>query len=258
MTTILDIALSPYAQKVKMLLLEKGIPFDVQHPDVDGPDARVHMKNPRAEVPVLFDGELAIFQSSVILEYIEERWPEPALRPADPAERARVRMLQEICDTTYDAINWGVSEITVFKRAEGGLAESILTRAAAQVRDLNARLERELTDRPWFNGDRFGFGDIVVYPFVNGAAALGNKPPEGSKLQTWLKQLRARPSAQRLKQDILETLARFSQRPQDVANGTHKRQYRDHRLEWMLRVGGLEIVQHGLQARNIRFSYEIE
>lgn len=257
MPTILDIPLSPYAQKVKMALIEKGVPFTVQYPDVDARDVQAQMRNPRAEVPVLLDGESSVFQSSVILEYIEDRWPTPALLPRDPAERARVRMLQEICDTTYDAVNWGVSEIMVFKRAEGELASAILARARAQVQALNARLERDLVHRPWFNGASFGFGDIVVYPFVNGAAALGNKPAEGSRLQSWLKAMRARPSAERLKQEILDTLAAFQNRPHDVASGKHRREYRDHRLEWMLRVGGLSIVSAGMQANNIRFSYEI-
>lgn len=256
MTTVLDIPLSPYAQKVKLALIEKGIAFDVQYPDVDAPDVQASMRNPRAEVPVLIDGNTNIFQASIILEYIEERWPEPALLPRDPAERARVRTLQEICDTAYDAVNWGVSEVLVFKRAQGVLAEQILERARAQVNALNERLERELSERAWFNGDSFGFGDIVVYPFVNGAAALGNKPPATSKLQAWLKTMRARPSAERLKQAIVETLPQFASRATDIANGKHRREYRDHRLEWMLRVGGLEIVTHGMQANNIRFSYE--
>ncbi|HTU62174.1 MAG TPA: glutathione S-transferase family protein, partial [Polyangiales bacterium] len=155
MPTVIDIPLSPYAQKVKLALIEKGVAFDVTYPDLDQPDARAHMRNPRAEVPVLIDDEVSIFQGSVILEYIEERWPEPALLPRSPAERARVRMLQEICDTAYDAVNWGVTEITVFKRAEGALAETILERAREQVRGLNARLERELSTRPWFNGESF-------------------------------------------------------------------------------------------------------
>jgi len=258
MTTLLDIPLSPYAQKIKMMLLEKAIPFDVEYPDVDAADARQRMRNPRAEVPVLIEGELSVFQSSVIAEFIEDNWSTPALRPAAPSERARVRMLQEICDTTYDAVNWGVSEITIFKRATDELADAILARARAQVQQLNARLERELAKRAWFNGDRFGFGDIAVYPFVNGAASLGNKPADGSKLQAWLKTMRARPSAQRVKQDILDTLAQFSSRPADIQHGKHRREYRDHRLEWMLRVGGLEIVQRGLEANDIRLSYEIE
>jgi glutathione S-transferase len=257
MITILDVPLSPYAQKVKLALLEKGIPFETELPDVDA-DEGFRARNPRAEVPVLVDGELSIYQSSIILQYIEERWPTPALLPSEPAERARVRVLEEICGTAYDAVNWGVTEVVMFKRAEGELAKRMLSCAQQQVAGLNARLERELAQRPWFNGAEFGFGDVVVYPFVNGAASLGNKPADGSKLQAWLKTMRARPSAERLKQDILATLARYQNRSQEIASGKHRRQYRDHRLDWMLRSGGVEIVLEGIAANTIRFSYEFE
>src|SRR5205823_1292468 len=71
--------------------------------------------NPRLEVPTLVDGDTAVFDSTVILEYIEDRWPTPPLLPAPPAERARVRMLEDVCDTYYEAINWACFEINVFK-----------------------------------------------------------------------------------------------------------------------------------------------
>lgn len=257
MLTVLDVPLSPYAQKVKLALLEKGIAFSTELPDLDAPDAALLAKTPRLEVPVLVDGELSIFQSSIILQYIEERWPEPALLPSAPAERARVRVLEEICGTAYDAVNWGVSEVLVFKRAQGDQAELILARAREQVSGLNARLERELSERVWFNGDACGFGDIVVYPFVNGAAALGNKPLAGSKLEAWLKAMRSRPSAARIKADIVATLPQYLNRPQDIASGKTRRQYRDHRVDWMLRSGGLEIVLAGIAANDIRFSLEL-
>ncbi|HEX4355653.1 MAG TPA: glutathione S-transferase family protein, partial [Polyangiales bacterium] len=170
MLKLLDVPLSPYAQKIKMALLEKSIPFETAYPDFDAPDAAMRTINPRLEVPVLQDEAANIFQSSIILQYIEERWPTPSLLPSDPVERARVRILEEICYTAYDAVTWGISEIAVFKRADGELADRILARAREQVSGLNARLERELAERAWFNGDAFGFGDLVVYPFVNGAA----------------------------------------------------------------------------------------
>src|ERR1700753_2534309 len=129
MLTLLDLPLSPYAQKVKMALLEKAIPCETQLPDLEKREPELRASSPRLELPVLRDGELSIFQSSIILQYIEDRWPTPALLPSTAAERARVRMLEEICGTAYDAVNWGVSEIVVFKRADGELAERILARA---------------------------------------------------------------------------------------------------------------------------------
>jgi RNA polymerase-associated protein len=101
---------SSYAQKVKIALREKNVAFNVELPSdfgtgrTDGPFVAA---NPRAEVPALVDGDISIFESTIIMEYIEERWPEPALLPRDPAARARARMIEEVCDTQYEAINWG-------------------------------------------------------------------------------------------------------------------------------------------------------
>jgi len=257
MVTLYEIPISPYAQKVKLALLEKGIQFSAQVPSLDAPDPEFVSFSPRLEVPAFVDGEVRLFDSSVILEYLEDRWPEPPLLPRGAAERARVRTLEEICDTLYDAVNWGVAEILVFKRAEGDDAASILTKAHEQVAGLNARLERELASRAWFNGEACGYGDVVVYPFVNGAAALGNKPSPDGRLSAWLKAMRGRPSAQRVKQDVIDTLPQFASRPKDVAEGRHRREYRDHRVDWMLRSGGLPIVLAGIQADNIRFSREL-
>jgi glutathione S-transferase len=256
LVTLFDIPLSPYAQKVKMALLEKGVAFETKVPDLVTPDPEFVALSPRLEVPVLVDGDVQLFDSSVIVQYIEERWTDMPLLPAKPAERARVRILEEICDTAYDAVNWGVAEVTVFNRATGDVAERLLSMARTQVTALNERLERELGSRPWFNGDAFGFGDVIAYPFVNGAASLGNKPPPGSQVERWLKAVRSRPSAARLKADIVDTMPLFMNRPQEIADGKLRRQYRDHRLDWMLRSGGLDIVIEGIKNGTIRFSID--
>jgi glutathione S-transferase len=258
MLILYDIPLSPYAQKVKLALLEKAIEFTARVPNLDSPDPEFLAASPRLEVPALVSDEVRLFDSSLILEYLEDRWPETPLLPRGAAERARVRTLEEVCDTLYDAVNWGVTEVVVFKRAEGEDAARMLGKAKEQVAGLNARLERELASRAWFNGEACGYGDLVVYPFVNGAAALGNKPSPGGKLEAWLKLMRGRPSAQRVKQDVIDTLPQFASRPKDIAEGRHRREYRDHRLDWMLRSGGLTVVLAGVQAGNIRFSRELD
>ena len=88
--------LSSYVQKVKIALREKGLAFSAELPPDFGatnsqgrpPDGPFAAANPRAEVPVLIDGEVTLFESTVILEYLEDKWPEPALLPRDPAARA--------------------------------------------------------------------------------------------------------------------------------------------------------------------------
>lgn len=257
MLTLFDLPISPYAQKVKLALLEKDLPFETQLVDLTQPSEALRAASPRLEVPALLDGSLALYDSAVIVQYLEDAYPAAPLLPASPAERARVRAIEDFCDTAYEAIVWGVSELNIFQRASGELKERMLARAKRQVAGLNARLEAQLEGRAWLNGDICGFGDIVAYPHVNGAASQGNKPAPGSRLEAWLRSMRARPSAQRAKADVIATFANYTAVPSLVAAGTHKRQYRDHRLEWMLRSGGLEIVTAGLAADNIRFSTEL-
>ena len=97
MTKVYDHPLSPYAQKVKIALREKGVAFELALPGglgAGGADGEFVTANPRAEVPVLIDDASAIFDSTIILEYIEDRWPEPPLLPhrrgrAGPGAHAR-------------------------------------------------------------------------------------------------------------------------------------------------------------------------
>jgi glutathione S-transferase len=259
MVVLYEHPLSPYAQKVKIALAEKGVPFESHLPDLFGDNlGDFAALNPRLEVPTLVDGDAAVFDSTVILEYLEDRWPQPPLLPAGAADRARVRMLEELCDTHYEAINWAVFEIRTFQRASGELAERLEARAAAQRAGCNAYLDRALGSRPYFNGDAFGWGDLCVVPFVNAAAITGSPPASGSALATWLERVLARPSVAGTFEAAAQSMAGFEVLPQLVASGQFRREYRDHRLEWMLRSGGVDVVLDGMQRGNIRFSHELE
>jgi len=249
--------LSPYAQKVKIALREKGVAFEAALPaglGAGGAAPEFLNASPRAEVPALIDGDTSVFDSTIILEYIEDRWPTPALLPVGAAERARVRMIEEIMDTHYEAINWGLGEVGWFRRAEGELAETLRASAARQTRGFFAWLERELGERAWFNGAAFGWGDLSVVPYVAASDVLGVGPAPGSKLAKWLAAALERPSVQ----GTVGEARAFNPGTVDVADlvakGLFKREYRDHRLEWMIKSGGLEVVLDGLKADNIRFA----
>ena len=258
MVTLYEHPLSPYAQKVKIALLEKHVAFEVTIPDLfGGGEPAFRAANPRREVPALIDGEVAVFDSTIILEYIEDRWPQPALLPVGAAARARVRQIEEMCDTYYEAINWALYEVRVFQRASGELAERLLARASEQTAGANAWLQRQLGSAPWFNGDQFGWGDLSAAPVVHAAAISGNAPPSGSALAGWLERVRARPSVATTFEQALDSMGGFQMLPDLVRSGVFVREYRDHRLEWMLRSGGVEVVLDGLQKKNIRFSDEL-
>ena len=259
MIQLYDHPLSPYAQKVKIALREKGVAFETVSPGglgAGGAQGAFLQANPRAEVPALADGDVTIFDSTIILEYIEDKWPTPALLPASPADRARVRMLEEVMDTHFEAINWGLSEIRWFRRAEGELETTLVAKAAEQTQNHFAWLEGQLGDRPWFNGDAFGWGDLCVLPYLNGSVGHGNPPTKGSKLSEWLMRANARPSVAATTAEAVATSS-ASAMPNVaglVKQGLFKREYRDHRLEWMIKSGGVQVVIDGLARDNIRFS----
>jgi len=253
--------LSPYAQKVKIVLREKGLAFEARLPGgigAGGAQGEFVEASPRAEVPALVAGEVRIFDSTVICEYLEDAYPEPALRPAGAAERARVRMIEEVMDTHFEAITWGLSELSWFRRAEGAEAAAIRAAATRQIAGFHGWLERQLGDRAWFNGEAFGWGDLAVVPFLNGAAAQGHHPPEGSRLADWLARANARPSVVETVAEVVAVVrgAGMGDVAELVAKGLFKREYRDHRLEWMIKSGGLEVVLKGLERNNIRFAPE--
>jgi glutathione S-transferase len=261
MVTVYDHPLSPYGQKVKIALLEKDVEFEAVMPDAIGSGATVGnfaQASPRGEVPALIDGDTAVFDSTIILEYIEDRWPEPALLPKSAADRARVRMLEDAMDTHFEAINWGLSEIVHFGRATGELAEQMLAQADVQTRAWFAWLEGELGQRDWFNGDQFGWGDLCVVPFINGAAGFDLMPPAGSALAEWAGRANERPSvaacaAAAAAVAFDSDAVSLEQVRQAMEQGLFKREYRDHRLEWMIKSGGMEVVNEGLRRDNIRF-----
>lgn len=256
--TVYDHPLSPYGQKVKIALLEKGVEFEAPLPVGIGSGSTPEdfvAASPRGEVPAFVDGDIQIFDSTVILEYIEDRWPTPPLLPADPYARARARMLEDTMDTHFEAITWGLGEVRYWGRADGELAETIESKAAEQVAGWYRWLTKQLDGQQWFNGDSFGWGDLAVVPFVNGSLGFGFHP-EG-ELAEWLARVNER--------DSVKTCATAAAAAFDGPNtslddlkaalnsGLFKREYRDHRLEWMIKTGGLEVVLEGIRKDNIRF-----
>lgn len=256
---VYDHPLSPYAQKVKIALREKGVDFEAVLPEAIGSGTttgRFAQASPRGEVPALIDDGFAVFDSSVILQYVEDRWPEPALLPVGPADRARVRMIEDVMDTHFEAITWGLSEIRYFGRASGKRADEMNSLAAAQIAGWYGWLARELGDRPWFNGESFGWGDLSVVPFLNGAAGFGHTPD--GPLGDWWRRANERPSVAEFARAASAAGLAGSGIGLDrvraaLEHGLFKREYRDHRLEWMVKTGGLDVVVEGMEKKNIRF-----
>ena len=251
--------LSSYVQKVKIALREKNLPFTLEKPAglgsgaVGGPFLEGNL---RAEVPLLIDGAVRVFDSTVILEYLEDKFPTPPLLPRDPADRARVRMIEDVCDTSYEAINWGLGEIAWYRRAEGALADRLRAAAAAQIAEIQNWLEQQLGEREWFTGDFFGWADLSVAPYLNRSVLFGFGPAAGTPLDLWLGRIRQRDSvAQTFAEFMAAAQAVKSEAFQRLESGAMQREYRDHRLEWMIKSGGIQVVLDGMAKNNIRFTW---
>ncbi len=257
MLTLYEHPLSSYAMKAKIALLEKGLEFEAVVPTglMNGQVERDFVAaSPRGEIPALIDGDTKVFDSTVIMEYLEDKWPTPALLPKTPAARARARMIEDIMDSLYEPNNWGLFEVLRFKRAGGALADKLVAFSRANIAQLQAWLDRQLGGKPWFTGEQFGWADVACAPYVARSALTGNPPPAGSALAGWLERINERPSVSKAIGQMRDVIAAFPDVATMLAQGQIKRQYRDHRLEWMIAAGGIAVVQEGLEKGTIRFS----
>jgi glutathione S-transferase/RNA polymerase-associated protein len=150
-----------------------------------------------------------------------------------------------------------MGEIRWFKRAEGERARTIEAHAANQARGTYTWLSRHLGDKMWFNGETFGWADLSVVPYLNGARGNGIGPDENSRLGQWLRRANARPSVAKSAKAAAAVVTSMGQVHKAVESGLFKREYRDHRLEWMIRSGGIDVVLEGIEKGNIRFSNEL-
>jgi glutathione S-transferase/RNA polymerase-associated protein len=224
MLTFYEHPLSAYAMKVKMALLQKNLEFKAIIPEgmANGTTGGQFVEaSPRAEIPALIDGDVQLFDSTIILEYLEDKWPTPALLPKPPAERARVRMIEDIMDCLYEPNNWGHMEVTGFKRASGALADKLVAAATNNI---------------------------------NRSAAVDLGPVKGTRLAAWLERANQQPSVSKTIEQMKQVIANLPDFATLLSEGKIKRQYRDHRLEWMIRSGGIAVVQEGLDKGTIRFS----
>jgi glutathione S-transferase len=151
--TLISHDLCPYVQRAVIALTEKGVAFDRVYVDLANKPDWFLAISPLGKVPLLKVGDAVIFESAVILEYLEETQGKP-LHPADPLARARHRAMIEFGSAILADI-WGL-EIAQTREAAMAKVEAL--------REKFARLERDLGAGPWFAGETFGLVDAAFGP----------------------------------------------------------------------------------------------
>jgi glutathione S-transferase len=192
---------SPYAAKPRAAFAEKGVPIELVeiHPVRRPP--RLRELNPLNRVPVLETGGAAIRESSVILEWIEETYPDPPLWPADPTARAEARAWAKfIDDSLLTNLFLGLRKAS-FGRDEDD-PEDIVERLHARVPRQWPRLEAALAphEGPWLMGEQFTYADLGAMPLAvrlpEWAPQLAPDAGDYPLVAAWLEALRERPSAE--------------------------------------------------------------
>jgi glutathione S-transferase len=180
--------LCPYVQRAVIALTEKGNEFERIDIDLGNKPEWFLAISPLGKTPVLQVGDVAIFESAVILEFLEETAPKP-LHPVDPLRRAEHR----------GWIDFGSVVLNDVAGLYAAPDEAAFVAKTLQLKQRFARLEGRVAAAPWFDGEKFSLVDAVygpvfryfdVFDQIADFGILANKP----KLARWRKSLAARPS----------------------------------------------------------------
>jgi glutathione S-transferase len=180
--TFYDAPRCPYCARVRIVLAEKAIPYETVDVDLDARPDWIYDLNPTGRVPVIEDDGHVLPESRVIMEYLEERFPEPPLLPSDPAGRALVRVQLERFDGLADAY------YALRREPSSPTARTSLDEALDQLDGL-------LELQPYLSGTEYGLADVGYVPWLFRAEAIhGVDVRARSAIGHWLERLEQRPA----------------------------------------------------------------
>jgi glutathione S-transferase len=153
---------SPYVRKVRIVMAEKKLDFQLVVEDVWGSDA-ILRSNPLGKVPCLvMEGGEAVFDSRVIVEYLDTLSPVGKLIPATGRERVEVRTWEALADGALDACVSARLEANWNGREEGQRSQAWIDRQMARVDAALEAMSRGLADKPWCAGNHLTLADVAV------------------------------------------------------------------------------------------------
>jgi RNA polymerase-associated protein len=146
----------PFSQRCRFVLYEKGMDFQVIDVDMYNKPEDIAVMNPYNRLPVLVERDLVLYESNIINEYIDERFPHPQLMPADPVMRARARLF---------LFNFEIELFSQVEALESG-KEKYVERARAHVTDRLTELVPIFTKQKFMLGDEFSMLDVAIAPML--------------------------------------------------------------------------------------------
>ena len=199
MIKLYDFKSSPNCQRVKVVLAEKNLPYQIVPVDLTKKEQKNpdYLKmNPYGKVPVLTDDATVLYESLVINEYLEEKYPNPPLMPKDPARKAKGRILVDYGMAHFDSA-YQKLRMELMKEAKEQ-SQPVIDGAKSDLKKLLQRFEDELGEQQYLLGD-FSLVDADLIPRFTRLEGFGVLPdPSLPRLGKYLERMKARPSVKAL------------------------------------------------------------
>lgn len=211
-------SVSPFVRKVRVVLAEKGVAYSLEQVNPFAPPPGFLKISPLKRIPVLRDTDLpepnTIPDSSVICDYLEHKFPTPAVYPADPLLRARALWFEEYADTSLaQSIGPGLFFERIVKKMlrqqpDESICATTLTEKIPPVFDY---LEKEIGDHQFLVGDAFSIADISVGTMLVNFEHAGETPDpkRWPRLAAYMKRVHERPSFKACLEEERPVVARF-------------------------------------------------
>jgi glutathione S-transferase len=198
---------SPFGWMARMALAEKGLKYEAVEPRDRDKNPELRGYNPINRTPTLVDEGRAAFESFAILEYLDEKYPNPPLMPKDPIERAHARAMallgylyiyqdaRAAALQLFDWTNWdSKTQVYPARKPAETIDHAILDPAEERLMNHFGILDKELSQHPWATGSMFGIADIVLAPTTMGFKLRGRPLQEFKHVSKWLDACMARPA----------------------------------------------------------------
>ncbi|HEX6927923.1 MAG TPA: glutathione S-transferase N-terminal domain-containing protein [Gammaproteobacteria bacterium] len=176
----------PHSHRVRLVLAEKGISYDVV--DIEGDDLPEDLidLNPYNTIPTLVDRELVLYDVRTIMEYLDERFPHPPLMPVDPVNRARFRLAMYRIEQDWYSL------VDVIETSDD---RSAVNKAKKELRDTVTSTADAFSLKPFFLSDEFSLVDCCIAPILWRLPHYGVELPSQSKaIQKYSDFMFSRPS----------------------------------------------------------------
>ena len=150
----------PFSQRCRLVLFEKGMDFEIRDVDLFNKPEDISIMNPYGEVPILVERDLILYESNIINEYIDERFPHPQLMPADPLMRARARLM------LFNFERELFVHVRALENDKGKANEKAIEKARTEIRDRVTSLAPLFLKNKYMLGDDFSMLDVAIAPLL--------------------------------------------------------------------------------------------